>query len=78
MTSQFEWVKVEVLAQGNRVRSAFNGVQVMEWREADLSRIKEGPIGIQLHAWNDAQEVLYKDIHIETFPKVDKLITIGK
>src|SRR5438128_1656223 len=44
VTSQHEWVKVEILAQGNRVRSAFNGVQVLEWREADSSRIKEGPI----------------------------------
>lgn len=76
VTSQFDWIKVEILAQGNRVRSAFNGVQVMEWREADLSRIKEGPIGMQLHAWNGPQEVLYKDIVIETFPKENKLLTV--
>ena len=76
VTSQHDWVKVEVLAQGNRVRAAFSGVQVMEWREADKSRIKAGPIGLQLHAWNGPQEVLYKDIAIETFPKQDKLITI--
>jgi hypothetical protein len=76
VTSQHEWVAVEILAQGNRVRSAFNGVQVMEWREADLSRIREGPIGLQLHGWNGPQEVLYKDIVVETFPKDDKLITL--
>ena len=68
VTSQHEWVKVEILAQGNRVRSAFNGVQVMEWREPDTSRIKEGPIGVQLHTWTGPQEVQYKDIVIETFP----------
>ena len=78
VSSQFEWIKVEILAQGNRVRSAFNGVQVMEWREADLSRIKEGPIGMQLHAWNGPQEVLYKDIVVETFPKEDKLLTVKR
>jgi hypothetical protein len=78
VTSQFEWIKVEILAQGNRVRSAFNGVQVMEWREADLSRVKEGPIGLQLHAWNEAQEVLYKDVVIETFPEENRLITLGR
>jgi len=76
VTSQHDWVKVEILAQGNRVRSAFNGVQVMEWREADPSRIKEGPIGIQLHAWSGPQAVAYKDILVETFPKDDRLITV--
>jgi hypothetical protein len=76
VTSQHEWVRVEILAQGNRVRTAFNGVQVMEWRESDRSRIKEGPIGVQLHAWTGPQEVLYKDIVIETFPKDDRLITL--
>jgi hypothetical protein len=76
VTSQHEWVKVEILAQGNRVRTAFNGVQVMEWREPDPNRIKVGPVGIQLHALADPQEVLYKDIVIETFPKEDRLITL--
>ncbi len=78
VTSQHEWVDVEILAQGNRVRAAFNGVQVMEWREPDPSRIKEGPIGVQLHSWQGPQEVLYKDIVIETFPKEDRLITLKR
>ena len=76
VTNQHDWVKVEILAQGNRVRTAFNGVQVMEWREPDPGRIKEGPIGIQLHALTEPQEVLYKDIVVETFPKEDRLITV--
>jgi len=75
---QHDWVKVEILAQGNRVRAAFNGVEVLEWREANPARIKEGPIGVQLHAWKGPQEVLYKDIEIETFPKDDRLITVGR
>ena len=78
VTSQHEWVRVEILAQGNRLRAAFNGVQVMEWREADPRRVKEGPIGVQLHAWSGPQEVQYKDIAIETFPKQHRLITIGE
>lgn len=78
VTSQYEWVNVEILAQGNRVRTAFNGVEVMEWREADPARVQAGPIGIQLHAWTAPQEVQYKDIVIETFPKLDRLLTIGK
>ena len=76
VTSQYEWVKVEILAQGNRVRAAFNGVQVMEWREADHSRVKAGPIGVQLHGWTGPQEVLYKDIVVETFPVEDRLVSL--
>lgn len=78
VTSQHEWVSVEILAQGNRVRSAFNGVAVMEWREPDANRIKSGPIGVQLHGFDGPQKVLYKDIVIETFPKEDRLITSKK
>jgi len=78
VASQHEWVKVEILAQGNCVRSAFNGVEVMEWREPDPKRVKVGPIGIQLHGFNGPQEVLYKDIVVETFPREDRLITLKK
>jgi len=76
VTSQHDWVNVEILAQGNRVRAAFNGVQVIEWREANPARVKPGPIGVQLHAWTGPQEVLYKDIVVETFPADDRLITL--
>jgi len=78
VSSQHEWVKVEILAQGNRVRTAFNGVEVMEWREPDPNRIKVGPIGIQLHGLDGVQEVLYKDIVVETFPREDRLLTLKK
>jgi len=78
VTSQHEWVKVEILAKGNRVRTAMNGVQVMEWREPDPNRIKVGPIGVQLHGFNGTQEVLYKDIVVETFPREDRLTTLSK
>lgn len=78
VTSQFEWVQVEILAQGNRVRTALNGVEVMEWREADPARVAAAPIGVQLHAWTGPQEVLYKDIVIETFPREDRLLSTMK
>lgn len=78
VTSQFDWVQVEILAQGNRVRTALNGVEVMEWREADPARVVAAPIGIQLHAWTGPQEVLYKDIVIETFPREDRLLSTKK
>ncbi len=71
-----DWVKVEILAQGNRVRVAFNGQQVLDWREPDPSLLKDGPIGLQLHGHTPPQEVVYKDIVIESFPKEDRLITV--
>jgi Domain of Unknown Function (DUF1080) len=76
VTSQNEWIKVEILAQGNRIRAAYNGYQVLDWREPNPDRLKEGPIGLQLHGFGNPQEVLYKDVVIETFPKEDRLITV--
>jgi hypothetical protein len=52
------------------------GACLMEWREPDPARIKAGVIGIQLHAWTGPQEVRYKDIGVETFPREDRLITL--
>ncbi len=71
---QHEWIRVEILAQGNRVRTALNGVAVMEWREPEAGRVKAGPIGLQLHGWPSAQEVLYRNIVIETFPRESELL----
>ncbi len=73
---QHDWVKVEILAQGNRIRAAFNGHQVLDWREPDPGRLKAGPIGLQLHGHDHPQEVSYKDVVLETFPKEDRLITL--
>ena len=73
---QHELVQVEMLAQGNRLRVAYNGQQVLDWRAPDPSQLKAGPIGLQLHGFPYPQEVIYKDVVIETFPKEDRLITV--
>ncbi len=73
---QHDMVLVEILAQGNRIRAAFNGHQVLDWREPDPGRLKAGPIGLQLHGHGKPQEVIYKDVVIETFPKENRLITL--
>jgi Domain of Unknown Function (DUF1080) len=73
---QHDWNDIEILAQGNRIRVAINGTQVMDWRDPEPDRIKEGPIGLQLHSLKMPQEVRFKDITIETFPKEDKLTTV--
>ena len=74
---QHDWNDLEILAQGNRVRVAVNGTQVVDWRDPEPDRIKEGPIGLQLHSNKEAQEVHFKNLKIETFPaEKDKMITV--
>ena len=78
IAGQHDWIHVEILAQGSRVRVAYNRQQLLDWRELDPSRLKTGPIGLQLHGFTKWQEVVYKDVAIETFPKQDRLITINE
>jgi hypothetical protein len=73
---QNDWNHLEILAQGNRVRVAVNGKEVVDWRDPEPDRIKEGPIGLQLHSNPKMQEVHFKDMTVETFPKEDKLTTV--
>jgi Domain of Unknown Function (DUF1080) len=73
---QHDWNDIEILAQGNRVRVAVNGAAVVDWRDPQPERIKEGPIGLQLHSNTVPQEVQFKGLKLETFPKEDKLVTV--
>lgn len=73
---QHDWNEIEILAQGNRVRVAINGTQVVDWRDPKPETIKEGPIGLQLHSNPTPQELHWKGLVLETFPKDDKLTTV--
>lgn len=73
---QHDWNDIEILAQGNRVRVAVNGSGVVDWRDPEPKRIKEGPIGLQLHSNSVPQEIHFKGLVLETFPKEDKLLTV--
>lgn len=73
---QHDWNDIEILAQGNRVRVAVNGTQVVDWRDPKPETIKAAPIGLQLHSNNVAQELHWKGLVLETFPKEDKLLTV--
>jgi hypothetical protein len=57
------------------VRVVVNGSLVVDWRDPEPDRIKEGPIGLQLHSNKVPQEVHFKDLELTTFPE-DKLITV--
>jgi hypothetical protein len=72
---QHDWNDLEILAQGNRVRVVVNGTLTFDWRDPEPDRIKEGPIGLQLHSNKEAQEVRFKDLKITTFPE-EKLTTV--
>lgn len=73
---QHDWNDVEILAQGNRVRVAVNGHAVVDWRDPEPMRIKDGPIGLQLHSNEVPQEIHFKGLELTTFPADDKLITV--
>ncbi len=73
---QHDWNNLEILAQGNRVQVAVNGVKVVDWRDPEPNRIKVGPLGLQLHSNKVPQEVQFKDLILTTFPEGDKLITV--
>jgi hypothetical protein len=73
---QHDWNDIEILAQGNRVRVAVNGAAVVDWRDPEPERIKAGPIGLQLHSNTVPQEVHFKGLVLETFPKEDKLLSV--
>jgi hypothetical protein len=72
---QHDWNKMEILAQGNRIRFVLNGELISDWREPKPDLIKEAPIGLQLHSNEEAQEVQFKNLKLETFPE-DKLTTL--
>lgn len=72
---QKDWNDLEILCLGNRIRVAVNGTQVVDWRDPKPELVAEGPIGLQLHSNNAAQEIHFKNLEITTFPK-DELKTV--
>jgi len=73
---QHDWNDLEVLAVGDRIRLAANGAAVLDWRDPLPDRIKAAPIGLQLHSNAVPQEVQFKDLVLETFPKEDRLLSV--
>ena len=57
---------------------AVNGVAVVDYNEKSNEFKMEGPIGLQLHSNTEPQEVQFKDLVIETFPKDATLKTLKK
>ena len=72
----YEWNDLEILATGHRVRVAVNGKAVVDFTDPRPELVAEGPIALQLHSNKEPQEVHFKDLVVETFPKEDKLVTV--
>jgi hypothetical protein len=72
----YEWNDLEILATGLNIKVAVNGVAVVDYNEKSNEFKAEGPIGLQLHSNKEPQEVHFKDLVIETFPKDAKLKTL--
>ena len=60
----------------NLVTKPDHGAAVVDWRDPEPDRVKAGPIGLQLHSNGVPQEVRFKGLVLETFPKEDKLLTV--
>jgi hypothetical protein len=70
------WHEAEILAhlKTGTIRMAVNGVEVTRYTDEDPTRLRKGPIGLQIHA--GASEVEYKDLVVEVDPKEDRLMTL--
>jgi hypothetical protein len=75
---QHDWNDLEILATGLNVKVAVNGVAVVDFTDKSNEFKAEGPIALQLHSNDVPQEVQFKDLVIETFPKDATLKTLKK
>jgi hypothetical protein len=57
------------------LKGSLHGPGYFDWRDPQPDRIKEGPLGLQLHLNKEPQEVHFKDLVLTTFPE-DKLTTL--
>lgn len=60
-----DWNDYEIRAEGKRIRLSINGLQTVDYTEADDSIAQTGCICVQIHA-GPPSEAWYKDISIET------------
>jgi hypothetical protein len=70
------WHETEILAHMGTgiIRMAVNGVEVTRYKDEDPTRLRRGPIGLQIHA--GASEVEYKELELEVDPHEDRLLTV--
>jgi hypothetical protein len=62
-----EWNDYRIRAEGKRIQTAINGVNMVDYTEPDDSIPQFGMIGLQVHG-GGAAEASYKEITIEELP----------
>jgi hypothetical protein len=62
-----DWNEYLIRARGNRIQTAINGVNMIDYTEPDASIPQYGLIGLQVHG-GGATEASYKDITIQELP----------
>lgn len=62
-----DWNDYEIRCEGKRVRSAINGVPMIDYTEPDDAIEQFGQIGLQVHGGGQT-EIYYKDITVEELP----------
>jgi len=62
-----DWNQYEIRAEGKRIRTTINGVEMIDYTEPDDAIPQFGLIGLQVHG-NGKTEAWYKDITIEELP----------
>jgi hypothetical protein len=72
---QHDWNRMEILAIGNRIRHVVNGKAVADWSDPKPELCQTGPIGLQLHANKDPQEVRFRGLILTPDPE-DRLVTV--
>lgn len=72
-----DWNQMEILAIPPRIRLAVNGQLVADWTEPKPELIASGPLGLQLHSNNVAQEVQFRGLILSEDP-TDEMITVKK
>lgn len=70
-----DWNRMEILAIGSRIRLVVNGTKVADWSDPQPDLCQSGPIGLQLHSNNVAQEVQFRGLRLSENPS-DRLISI--
>ncbi len=62
-----EWNDYEIRAEGRRVILKINGVQMVDYTEADAAIPQFGRIGLQVHGGGKT-EICYRDLTLEPLP----------
>ena len=62
-----DWNEYVIRCRGRRIQTSINGVQMIDYTEADESLPQHGLIGLQIHGGGPA-EASYKDVSIEELP----------